>query len=66
MNSREYKKLKKGTPPFARHWLFRLFCKHEFVIHRLDEDLFEDKSLYVTCNKCGEQYICDNFFEHKT
>ena len=65
MNSREYKKLKIATPPFASHWLFRLFCKHEFVIHRLDKELFEDKSLYVTCNRCGEQYICNEFFNNE-
>jgi formylmethanofuran dehydrogenase subunit E len=65
MKARKYKKFENATPNVASHWLFRLICKHEFVGHRLDEKLFEREynHLYITCKKCGEQYISKDFFD---
>jgi len=63
MKSREYKHFDKCTPKTSANFI-RLFCNHHFVAHRLDEFLFPDSKsdLYITCNKCGTQYICKKFF----
>ena len=67
MNSREYKPFENATSEHAAHWIFRKFCKHTFVAHRLDKNLFEkeNKHLYITCTRCGEQYICNEIFNYK-
>ena len=65
MKAREYRKLKDAPTKLHRFSVIRmLFCRHEFVLHRLDKELFENSDdLYVTCSKCDRQYISKNFFE---
>jgi len=41
-------------------WLRRIFCKHEFVAHKLSKKLNPDQQhlTYITCRKgCTKQYI---------
>jgi hypothetical protein len=65
MNAREYKKLENVTSSTTSKWIFRIFCTHEYVAYILDKNCFEKehKHLYITCSKCGKQYICKNLFE---
>lgn len=65
MKAREYKKFEEAN--LTTNWFVRMFCKHEFVGHRLDDSFFDTEHLYlyITCGKCGEQYICNNFFTDK-
>lgn len=65
MKAREYLPLREATPETVSSGkLKRRLCKHEFVAHRLDEFLFGDdaNNLYITCKKCGQQYIIDKLF----
>jgi len=64
LKAREYKMLQEASP--RNNWLKRFFCKHLFVAHRLDKILFEydADNLYITCKKCGQQYIIKKFFDN--
>ena len=63
MKPREYKPLRDASIKY-NPWK-QLFCKHTFVAHRLDKELFENEAnnLYITCSLCGRQYIIDNLFD---
>jgi len=65
MEAREYKYLREATAEIVSDCkLKRRLCKHDFVASRLDKFLFPDDAdnLYITCIKCGQQYIIDKLF----
>lgn len=64
LKAREYKISHEASP--KNNLIKQFFCKHSFVAHRLDKGLFEYDAddLYITCQKCGQQYIFKKFFDN--